>query len=168
MLRSIRIAPALLVAMGSVSLWTSGCHGAARCCSHRCGAVPVVVSDPCRDATGMKRIGPADEAPAPEPSARRPAQPDDPYGQWQVEVLVLDGTGGPVEGAVVRSERGSATTNADGRAWLPPFGFDMGRPTRDRAFKTLVVSRPGYVTTQRWLGDEIGTLHVFRLVRAPR
>jgi hypothetical protein len=80
-----------------------------------------------------------------------------------VEVRVVDVIGAPIADAEVHPFASTPRrTDAEGRAWIPRFGFDMGSPSQDRRTKSVLVRAPGYAPVVHY-----GTIspHPYELVR---
>ncbi len=73
-----------------------------------------------------------------------------------VEVRVVDERGAPVAGAEIHSYLSHAFTDAEGRAWVAKFGWDMGSPSQDRRCKTVRVRAAGFESAEHY-----GTLSPF-------
>jgi hypothetical protein len=106
------------------------------------GGAPALLGHP-RVTSGERAPGADPEAPGGDDAA--PSTGDVAPQPLPVEIVVLDGSGDPIAGAQVEVPLHRTQTDAEGRARLPPWGYDTGMPSHDRYWKTVRVRASGFV-----------------------
>ena len=139
---------ALLI--GALAAWALGWRSADAPSGSESGAEASRAEGGAPALLGHPRVTAWERAPGADPEAPEGDDAASSTGDVEpqplpVEIVVLDGSGDPIAGAEVEVPLHRTQTDAEGRARLPPWGCDMGMPSRDRYWKTVRVRASGFV-----------------------